>query len=130
MTKAEILAYFQDINEAYNNANKHDDLRRMLDELTQPKTGWWKFVGGQIFTCSECGHITDIFSDYCPGCGTRMTQATPTPKKGKWIIMTIRGEKRPCCSKCGEGTGTIYEYRFCPNCGAKMVEPQESEDKE
>lgn len=39
MTKQDILDYFSDINYAYNNCNKHDDLSRMLDELieTQPK---------------------------------------------------------------------------------------------
>lgn len=59
------------------------------------------------------------------------------PKTGHWI------EKEDCnldiyydCSECGEsfclidGTPTDYLYNYCPNCGAKMVEPQESENKE
>ena len=33
MTKKEILDYFSDINEAYNNAMSHDNLAGMLDEL-------------------------------------------------------------------------------------------------
>lgn len=33
MTKVEILEYFNDINEAYNNCNMHDTLKHMLDEL-------------------------------------------------------------------------------------------------
>ena len=32
------------------------------------------------------------------------------------------------CSCCGEDS--LEEGDFCPNCGAKMIEPQESEDKE
>lgn len=34
MTIQDILEYFNDINEAYNNPNKHDDLSKMLDMLT------------------------------------------------------------------------------------------------
>lgn len=34
MTRQDILEYFNDINEAYNNPNKHDDLSKMLDMLT------------------------------------------------------------------------------------------------
>lgn len=40
MTKQDILNYFDDINEAYNNCNKHDDLSRMLDELIETQPRW------------------------------------------------------------------------------------------
>ena len=57
-----------------------------------------------------------------------------TQKSGKWIY---RAEDKYSCSKCGTTTRVdeagIDEkpmYKFCPYCGAKMVEPQESEDKE
>lgn len=54
-----------------------------------------------------------------------------TEKTGYWVYKTIRGEKVPCCSRCGLDNGTGYEFDFCPECGAKMIEPQESEeDKE
>ena len=54
-----------------------------------------------------------------------------TQKSGKWI------ENR-CdmyiCSQCQHTytdlSGERLDMNFCPNCGAKMVEPQESEDKE
>ena len=36
MTNEEILQTFSDINHAYNNSTKHDTLKRMLDELTEP----------------------------------------------------------------------------------------------
>jgi len=53
---------------------------------------------------------------------------TPQPRKGHWI-----DDK---CSVCGKGTEDLISSRewykneepnFCPFCGAKMVEPQESE---
>ena len=33
------------------------------------------------------------------------------------------------CSECGKWQ-TYGKTDFCPSCGAKMIEPQESEDKE
>lgn len=41
MTKEEILEYFKDINHAYNDCTKYDTLKRMIDELQEPKTGRW-----------------------------------------------------------------------------------------
>ena len=56
-------------------------------------------------------------------------------KTGHWIKSNIPNEEY-VCSECG-GACWYYDYqanvaksRYCPNCGAKMVEPQESEDKE
>ena len=35
MTKEEILKYFKDINGAYNECTRYDDLKRMLEELEE-----------------------------------------------------------------------------------------------
>lgn len=57
------------------------------------------------------------------------------PKTGHWInrhIIANRIFDMIVCSECGEEfsydaeTG-ISEYNYCPNCGCRMVEPQESE---
>lgn len=54
----------------------------------------------------------------------QLPSVNPQPKTGYWID-TGSGQM---CSRCGE---IQYGYdsfrRFCPNCGAKMIEPQESE---
>ena len=61
-----------------------------------------------------------------------------TQKSGKWI-MSDDGLYRPICDKCGAHPWkgyipTVEEatevFKYCPNCGCRMVEPQESEDKE
>jgi Zn finger protein HypA/HybF involved in hydrogenase expression len=55
------------------------------------------------------------------------------PKMGKWIKSEVRGQMVPCCSKCGLSNGTLYEYNYCPECGAKMQEiptGAEGSDKE
>lgn len=60
------------------------------------------------------------------------------PKTGHWITKIksdLRGDMwptNPKCSECGvdpyHHTNTINNYHFCPYCGARMVEPQESEE--
>lgn len=56
------------------------------------------------------------------------------PKKGHWIKGEVwedtnggwgRWQK---CSVCRQSKH--HKTNFCPNCGARMVKPQESEDKE
>lgn len=41
-------------------------------------------------------------------------------KHGKWELWTVRGEAELYCSVCGNSPNVIYEYEFCPSCGAKM----------
>ena len=67
------------------------------------------------------------------------------PKTGHWIEENINEWSRKVyCSECGcpppfehvsngdvysaSGHGEINKTKYCPNCGAKMVEPQESEE--
>ena len=40
--------------------------------------------------------------------------------KGHWIWYEVRGQMLPYCSECGNGLDVIYEYDFCPDCGADM----------
>ena len=56
------------------------------------------------------------------------------PKTGHWIEKDgFDGDTYYDCSECGESWTTIEgtpwdnEFKYCPNCGAKMVETQESE---
>ena len=55
----------------------------------------------------------------------------PKTKTGYWIYIgnsEVNGLKICECDVCGKRT--YGSHAFCPNCGAKMIEPQESEDKE
>lgn len=88
MTKEEILTYFQDINAAYNECGRYDDLKRMLDELTETKTGKWEYTQYDAnqsignWHCSECRNIVAIIGErhitpdykYCPWCGAKMKE--------------------------------------------------------
>ena len=51
------------------------------------------------------------------------------PKTGHWIF---NGGIEPIgwyCSNCGLWSAAVYKpnYKYCPNCGFRMIEPQESE---
>ena len=68
----------------------------------------------------------------------RINELPPvTQKSGKWISEKVDGEDwKGCkrqyyqpisCSKCH--SPNHYKSNYCPNCGAKMVEPKESEEQ-
>ena len=77
--------------------------------------------------CAPCTYLTE------PNCITKLKRDAlellkeQQPKKGHWETKIIRGDKAMCCSVCGEDSGTIYDYPFCPNCGAYMGEDGEQE---
>lgn len=53
------------------------------------------------------------------------------PQTGHWTYICnseVNGLKIVECSECGKRT--YGSGKYCPHCGAKMVEPQESEDNE
>ena len=57
---------------------------------------------------------------------------TPKQRTGHWIKDDItersKGAYKHKCDRCGAYHRTMYDY--CPSCGAKMIEPQESEEQE
>ena len=58
----------------------------------------------------------------------KMPSVTPTERTGHWIMDRQRETRQ--CDKCM----TVYRWSFnphnyCPNCGCRMVEPQESDHK-
>ena len=58
----------------------------------------------------------------------------PKQKIGHWILLDECANSGYYCSNCQkkvvkEGwSATVKKIKFCPNCGAKMVEPQENTD--
>lgn len=74
-------------------------------------TNYAKFLWDNYHeTCNLAGMIDAI-------------EALPTAERvGKWVteIRTILGAKIPfyACSECGKNSAD--EYRYCPNCGARM----------
>lgn len=60
---------------------------------------------------------------------------TVEPKKGKWVLTDYPDEQTYRCSVCNEiwtfivGTPVDNGAFFCPNCGARMEESEESDGK-
>ena len=53
----------------------------------------------------------------------RLPSITPKPKTGHWIHFAWSDD----CSECGWSTGKYGSpTRFCPNCGANMMEVSEN----
>ena len=70
--------------------------------------------------------IDTVINGVCLGCDCDVIdklKALPTtyPKKGKWIINSPVTMK---CDQCGYSIPDwkVYEARFCPDCGARMME--------
>lgn len=61
----------------------------------------------------------------------KLLEGKQEPKTGHWIKgYTFPDGAYWKCDKCNELIKVKIPMRYCNNCGAKMVEPQESEDKE
>jgi hypothetical protein len=63
----------------------------------------------------------------CDDAIKQLPSVTPQPRKGHWTeeFNDLEGEVRFTCSSCGKYQ--LFGTDFCYHCGAKMVEPQESE---
>ena len=94
--------------------------------------------------CSSCTNIGCEFQSgivrtkcafYMPphietdNCGNYVImQPSVTQKSGKWIGKDFRKEEYVLVGKCSVCGQVRVIDKFCPNCGAKMVEPKESEE--
>ena len=69
---------------------------------------------------------------------SQLPSVQPKAKTGRWVEVAqyADGKHKIECSECGNhifdrghaNSHNVKEkYKFCPSCGAKMVEPQESE---
>lgn len=77
------------------------------------------------------------FNDYIQTLNKVMDWLEQEPKTGHWITWKeagneIASETRFECSVCHDSAQTLCNgldllSPYCPNCGAKMIEPQESE---
>ena len=85
-------------------------------------------------------HFTpNIIKQECADLLTDLPSVTPKQRTGHWIehpeIETSAPEYIMFyeCSECGDKQcfckSNIHRKHFCNNCGAKMVDPQESEGK-
>ena len=87
------------------------------------------------YLCKHCPDDGECFKDCDEIKHLRnMPTVTPQTRKGHWIDTNDDGflyHRIYKCSKCGatvcDYPENIKKYKYCSNCDAKMVEPQESE---
>ena len=87
--------------------------------------------------CISRQAILDVLQELWGSSGELMDRimelpsVTSQPKTGHWILDADREHGR--CSECGCKEDLVdghSSYKWCSNCGAMMVEPQERSDKE
>jgi Pyruvate/2-oxoacid:ferredoxin oxidoreductase delta subunit len=119
-------------------------LRKDLRELptVQPK----KRTETHARDCISRQAAIRIASGYCHPANIakeleQLPSVQPERKTAHWIEIAqySDGKHKIECSECGNhifdrGHANSFnvknKYKYCPNCGAKMVEPQESEEKQ
>lgn len=85
MTKLEILEYFNDINEVYNNCNMHDTLKHMLDEFeSEIKESEWTPIKTRPMTQEEIAEC-DWYNEDC-----LWMYACELPDDGEEVLITTR----------------------------------------
>lgn len=77
-------------------------------------------------------HFTpNIIKQECADLLTDLTSIQPIRPRGHWIKTQVKqggiSEIWYNCSECGWRNALYLPRSFCPNCGCRMVEPQESE---
>lgn len=103
MTKEEAIEV---IKEAYGNSEYTDEIIKALEQ--EPKTGHW--ITKEAYSEDKAMGFTEQI--VCSNCDMQNSYFS------EW------DECKNPISK------TFIRSKFCPNCGCRMVEPQESEDKE
>jgi len=88
-------------------------------------------------SCGKCPYAMPTKEPILEAYNMAIKALEQEPKTGHWVEIDDEPHEVWECDNCGfiiDGSGCIepYEYRdiynYCPNCGAKMVEPQESEE--
>ena len=128
MTREEALDYIKSIKDLYDCSYEEDALEMAIKALRhepcedcisrQAAIDTYKNLRLPIYPLEE------------------LPPVKPEQKKGRWIKIDDCSNSGYYCSECHkrvvkEGwSDTVKIIKYCPNCGAKMVETQESEDKE
>ena len=97
--------------EIFDDAISRKDLIEFLEKVT--------VTDGITFETGFKQILTDI---------RNAPSVQPKRQVGHWIFPNPSTEMICECSLCGGNGRAFGKDNYCPNCGAKMVEPQESEE--
>ena len=120
-----------------------DALMKSADRNAENKREWLLLLEDRNIIRELPSVQPTKLSTRCPECGAwfgynlkgieQEPSVQPKAKTGRWIkSRDSYGNNHFTCSECGNDIATKYAYswddKYCSECGAKMVEPQESED--
>lgn len=132
MTREEAIKAFQDMKRGLYPFYPNEYFDMAIKALEQEPKFIAKSDGTieQIKNCNGC-----VFRKEWEKIGKLLSvvlekQTEQEPKTGHWIFKQFDEEtgilNNYWCSECGKPLAQVYKT-YCSNCGAKMVEPQESE---
>ena len=94
-----------------------------IDKIPTKKT-----EDGEVYVIHKCQPLFEMNKAICKRIKA-LPSVTPTERTGHWIMNRQRETRQ--CDKCMTVyRWSFYPHNYCPDCGCRMVEPQESEDKE
>ena len=72
MNLKKIIAESREIAQALNEFA--DNLKQIEEKYAESKTGHWidNKARKNLCNCSECGALSNVYSDFCPHCGAKM----------------------------------------------------------
>ena len=93
-----------------------------IDKIPTKKT-----EDGEVLVIHKCQPLFEMNKAICKR--IKALPSVPTERTGHWTHDGSHWKNRFICSECGY---KLFDEptNYCPNCGYRMVEPQESEDKE
>lgn len=109
----------------------HGDFEEIINELPSVTPTEHKPI------CDDCIYFDNgKGSEKCDSCELTGTNK-PSRRKGHWAktgqsFLNPNKFRNFCCTECSHELDEHIrkEPNYCPSCGAKMVEPQESEERE
>ena len=132
MTKEEVR---EAIKEAYGNSEYADEIIKALEQEPYEdyisRQALLKLMGEEPFNWTDSDKELQEVEDYrnFRNIVEQLPSVNPQPKTGHWIKTGY--VDKVMCSICKRKMWNFWEvndFNYCPNCGAKMVEPQESND--
>ena len=101
----------------------HQKFTQFLNDAEISSFGRWQWSNGFNTALTAVGIDLE-----------NLPSAAPALKMGRWIThenyQSGVKEKWYECEECGWSNALLIPRNFCPKCGAKMVEPQESKVEE
>ena len=147
----DVLSSYTDLDIPYKREIAENILTKLSSVTPKAKTGYWITHRGYNadgfgieYRCSECNNWNDEKSRDCPNCGAKMENYLKTVEDKKMTFEKVKELFKKSIDSTDtmnqavenliqsiylKGYNDALKHAYCPNCGAKMIETQESEEQ-